>query len=660
MLAALAGLARGGRGDEGPIIIAHREEHPYLTLDPFKGAIELNGIYEQDKSRSGGGTATASDMFLTQQLTLSSGGTVVSRNLLEWSASGAVAAQEESSGGNTGSGGSSFGFFDAYDLNVGLLSGSQLPMSAYARKSESYVTRAFAGLLRNDVTGYGATMQYRSPTLPTMMSYNQSNTVQTDLTGKTQYAIDQTNFDFGTSFQPGERHNVSVNYSYGVINQNNPGIPTTGSQLQTVSLAHNWSIDPLAHYTLSQFLNYSQQEGTYNQTRLRLDERLRLRLTDTLDAGATYSLERQEFTTSQATSHMLNASLTHRLYESLTTTGRVGMTLTDNTFTQGGVGGSSALRNYFGNIATSYTKKLFQGRLGANLSLGYNESQSQATGQMQQVMGESDTFVDNQIILTRPGVNAATIVVLDPVTRQPFEQGRDYRVTPGAKTVKIEPIVEGRIVGNSVLLNYGVNPLPGFTSESVALGTGANYNFDEGWLKGLNVFMRYYQVDQSISPASSGIVPDSIRDTTLGAEYRVWKLTLRAEDEMHSSTLAPYDALRFSASYVENWGERTTLSINATQNYITVPTDNTRMSSLAIDGRLQYQIARDLNAAILARWRDDSYSNAGGVTGLEGQGELRWKVRQTDLFLQVRYTTLRAPESDFNSFVFQFGVSRNF
>lgn len=662
VLATLGAMAGAGRAEEGPIVIAHRDAHPYLSLDPFHGSVELTGIYEMDHSRSSGGSSSASDALFTQQLTLGSGGYIVSPNLFKWTASGTIAAEEDwSHVGTTSS--SSVGYFDAYNLDLDILSGTQYPINVFANRSEAFVNRTFAGMLRNTITSYGANLQYRSPTLPLTLNAVHTTTAQTDLAGHSQYTIDQNNLNFSTSIQPWERHNLTFNYSFGTVAQNNPGggagTVSNSSQLQAVSINHDWSIDPLARYTLSQAFNYSQQTGTYDETRLRLAEQLRMRLSDTLDGSLNYTLEQQKYLSSDATSHLVTANLTHRLFESLTTTGRVGASLTDNTY----AGGTSTnTKNYFASVGTSYNKKMFMGRLGANLSLGISENQSGAIGTTQQVLGDVQSFNDPQpIILTRTGVNSGSVAVFDASGTRRYVQGIDYTVQKVGNTVRIERLIGGNInSGDTVRLNYGIDPLPGFSSESLSFGAGANYAFDEGWLKGLNLYTRYYQVDQSISPATSGILPDNIRDTTIGAEYRIWKLTLRAEDEIRQSTLAPYDAQRLSAGYIDNIGQRGTLSVNLTQNFIHMPEDRSSTSSTSLDGRFQYQISRDLKAAVTARWLNQSYNNRPGSTGLEEQAELHWNIRQTEMYLILRHSSLDAQDTNLGTLSLQFGITRNF
>ncbi len=661
-LAALGLMAGGGRADEGPIIIAHRDTHPFLTLDPFKGSVSVSGVYETDRSRSSGGSTSASDTLFTQELTLSSGGTIVSPNLFKWSGSFTAAAEEDSSRSDEGSA-SSVGFFDTYDLNLDLVSGTQFPVSAYASRSEGFVNRSFAGMLRNTITAYGASVQYRSPIAPSTLNVGQTTMTQSDLGGKIQYSVNQRNLDFSTAVQPGERHNLSLNYSYGTTSQNNPGALANSSQHQSVNVNHDWSIDPLAHYTLSQTFNYSQQEGTYSETRLRLGEQLRMRLLDNLDGGLTYTMEQQNYLASQVTSQFFSGSLTHRLFESLTTTARAGMSLTDSTYAGAGAAASSASNtNYYANIGTDYNKKVWLGHFGANLALGFTQGTSGAVSAMQQVLGDVQSFNDPQpIILTRTGVNAASIAVFDAAGTRRFTPGIDYTVNAVNNTVQIARLLGGNIAaGDTVRLNYGIDPLPAFTSQSVSLGTGANYSFEEGWLQGLNVYLRYYQVEQSISPRTSSIRPDSIRDTTLGADYRIWKVTLRAEDEMHSSQLAPYNSLRFNASYADNLSPRTSLTLNATQSFITVPTDHSTTASTAFDARLQYEIMRNLRATVSAQWRHDSFPGGGSATGIDQQVDLHWNIRQTDLYVLVRHSSLDAQDNRADTTVLQFGLSRGF
>ncbi|MEI8196425.1 MAG: hypothetical protein WCI73_10990, partial [Phycisphaerae bacterium] len=226
----------------------------------------------------------------------------------------------------------------------------------------------------------------------------------------------------------------------------------------------------------------------------------------------------------------------------------------------------------------------------------------------------------------------------------------------------IERQVGGNInAGDPVLLDYNLDPLPGYTFATNSFGTGVNYNFTEGTLNGLNLFLQYTQQDQSVK--SSGpltILPDNVRDTLGGAEYHFWKLTLHAEEEFHNSTLNPFDATRFFVQYSDRLGDRTTVNISANHTMTHYTADGGQTTYTNLDGRVEYQITRNLRLLVLARWRNDDDSRFGHTMGFEEQPELRWTYRQTSAYLLVRHSYLTTSGESSEDLLVQAGITRNF
>jgi hypothetical protein len=647
--------------EEGPMVIANKEQHPYLTLDPFAGSIGMTGLYLAEQNRTGGQHAKSTDLIITEDLSLGTGGAIVSKNLASWTAAGTVSLAEEWTTGERQNE-SSIGVFDTYDLQLSVLGATAFPFSAYATQTQNYVARSFAGMLRDTDTGYGATFHYNNAYLPSTLSIGETTTTQSTLGGQEQYSITQDELEYSTAFQPLERQSVSVNYHFAQISQSNAGPTRSSSQLQGVAVGHNWSIDPEGRYTLTQSLDYSQQSGNFPYTQLRIGEQLRMRHTNTLESAINYTYEQHDYATNSTARHNLSATVMHRLYDSLSTSARAGGSQSENSFSALGQNGTASTTNYFMDLAVNYQKKLWQGRLGASLALGFNQTDNSPTGSTQQVIGQVEQFSDPQpVILKQQGIDASSIAVFNAAGTQQLVKGVDYTVKKVGTTVRIDRKIGGLInSGDSVRVNYQVEPLPGFGSATTSFGGGLNYYFDEGLLKGLYLYGHYSQADQTITPADSGIEGDSVRDTVVGAEYRIWKLMFRVEDENHDSTLAPYDALRFTARYDHRLDERTQLSLDFSQNFIDFPKEQSSTSLTTVDGRMQYEISKGLSTILTVRWRDDDDSRSGTTTGMEEQLELRWKIRQTDIFGLVRYTSLETRDSDANTFFFQVGLSRRF
>ena len=75
-------------------------------------------------------------------------------------------------------------------------------------------------------------------------------------------------------------------------------------------------------------------------------------------------------------------------------------------------------------------------------------------------------------------------------------------VATGSPTNRFTPNIVNINPGDTIRLNYDIDPLPGYTSATTNLTTGINYAFNDGLLKGLNLYARYSQANQSISTSA--------------------------------------------------------------------------------------------------------------------------------------------------------------
>src|SRR5206468_2172449 len=141
---------------------------------------------------------------------------------------------------------------------------------------------------------------------------------------------------------------------------------------------------------------------------------------------------------------------------------------------------------------------------------------------------------------------SSSIVVRDATGLIVFVENLDYLVRVFPDRVEITRVVGGRIVnGQTVLISYDLLPQPENTVTNNTFHASARYDFEKGPLKGAGLYARYFLLDQSIeSDFPSRFTPNSLRDTTVGADYRFWDFTVGGEYEWHHSDVAPYDAAR--------------------------------------------------------------------------------------------------------------------
>src|SRR5205085_2076409 len=109
--------------------------------------------------------------------------------------------------------------------------------------------------------------------------------------------------------------------------------------------------------------------------------------------------------------------------------------------------------------------------------------------------------------------------------------------------------------GQLVAIDYAVGPEPANTTTTIGVGTSWRYDFDESFLKGAGVYIRYFHQDQDRTSSKPDLLlPANVDDLVVGADYRIGVITLSAEHQWHDSTLSPYNATRFNANYDQPMG----------------------------------------------------------------------------------------------------------
>jgi len=175
----------------------------------------------------------------------------------------------------------------------------------------------------------------------------------------------------------------------------------------------------------------------------------------------------------------------------------------------------------FANIDFDYRKKVPLGVLTAALGYGWNEQRNDPQTQQTFVIDDPRTFNDPQpIIIPRSGVIPGSLVVTDSSGLIIYRQGVDYTVRALPDRLEIDRVIGGRIAsGQTVLLDYELEPLGGNTTTTNGFYIGGRYTIERGALQGVSVYARYSEQDQTIdSDTPTQIVPNSYTDVLYGIE----------------------------------------------------------------------------------------------------------------------------------------------
>lgn len=664
--------AGAAAGDE-PIVVGRRQRYRWLEYERPEVLLEVLAQYTNDTFKtSGEGSGTeASNLLFRESISARTRGHVLSPKIFEFHAYGRLGLDQVRAESN-GESGSDDGTFQEWDLTGTLLKEGNAPLTAYARRSVSLINRPFAPSVETTTTNYGAELRLVSDRLPTTFRLYRQELTQESVSGSSfeeqfgalqDFTSTQDTFEWHTDWRLGEGQTLTWDYVFNRVDERSdagPGFDPDETAFDTheATLQHLWTFGATdLRSDLRSTLMYYNQGGDFDQERIRLDETLTLRHSRTFETRYNYRFNDFSVGDSQQTTHRLSAGFVHRLFQSLTTSGQVGAGRIDY-----GGDADATTDEYFANLQSDYTKAVPLGRLSLAASANYNLQRNDARAEPFRVINEAHTapLALPIVVRQRNADGGPDSVLVTNLAGVPYRRGLDYTVDAFPDRLEIRRTFGGLIAPDStVLVSYDVVPEPASDITTMSFGFGGRYDIAEGPFKGLSLYARYIHQDQEIDSANEDLfTPDDVDDYTLGVEYRVWKLILTAEHQVHDSTIAPYDQTRLDAQFIHRPSSDFLLTLSASQTMISYE-EGTDTDLLVLSGSVHRRFSRQLIGRATATWlREDSTD--GWTEGFEQELELNWKHRQTEIFGLLRHSELE-DEADSNEFfLFQLGVRRYF
>lgn len=648
----LAALAQ-----DGPIVVGERQKPPVFSLYNFYGAIDVLWRQRSDSiDPNVGPKQTFFQNHYEETLTLNSQGHIYHPNLVELNLSGTVGLTQEDTnddGHNTFQN----AFIDEYDLNATFLRKEVAPLTIYARRAQNQVNLDFGPTQDYVLSTYGAIWDIRSPTIPTRFEVFHSDQTQSGITpGFGDLEIVQDSLLWHSEARPKPGHTLTWDYTLSNVSENTANLPDNNYLLNNANL--NYSID----FGLKQRSNFTSTITYYNQTgdapieQFTLNEFMRLYSSESFETRYQYIYAYQDFSGVTQDLNRGVIGFTHWLYDSLTTSGNLGVETIDRS-------DNSNSDDYFADITLDYQKIVPLGMLSSFIGYAWNQQTNSDQVSPTAVVDQRKTFVGAEpIIIAGVGIDPETIRVTDTTGAIVYRKGVDYTVDPVSNAVLINRVPGGRIPANSsVLLDYLLVPQSDNTVTTNTFFIGARYDVTEGIFKGLSVYGRYTNQDQQVdSDQAGGFTPNSFTDITYGAQYQFRGFTLGAEIQTHDSTISPFDANRYFVTYAQRFSRGTTININATYTELVYTDNDNHIDVLLATASVQQQLTRELYLSATILWQDQQDDLNGTTRGLEEQLEINWTHRQTTIYGLVRNSNLDTDTQE-NSFqLFEVGVRREF
>lgn len=645
--------------DDGPIVVGVKKDWGGVKFENFDFALDFTAEYQRDRI-AGDDRPTQHDRFTEFQetLTASTTGFIGHPNLIHFDLSGTFGLSQQfidSESSNRDE--DPIETIEEYDVRAMLLGQSNTPSTIYSTRTRTNLARQFGDTIDSVVTESGFILLLRNDVLPTSVHYFHRNESQTSQTNTSNYFLVQDTVEWESQYRPAANQSLLWNYTMDSIDQSGNMFQNDSYIRQTGLLTHNLDFGDKNQNNLRSALFMFNQTGDFPTTRMRLDENLRLFHNPDFETLYNYSLNWTDTDDTNQLFQRADAGLRYDVFDSLVIGANIGgsyLTADPGSFSSG---------QAFGDLFFDYDKQVPLGMLTAGLAVAGVYVSDSDRGSPLQVNDDLRTFGPSGIIvIERRNVEPNSIRVSDAAGIVVYIVGVDYTVSAFDDRVEIRRVLGGAIApGQIVSIDYEIGPEPGSTTTTLGLHARVRYDFQEGPLKGLGVYARYFHQDQDIREKGPVIiVPADVNALIFGADYTLGPLTLSAEREMHDSTLSPFDATRLSATYLQPLGLGSSLAFNANFDDIDRYDDGTHSTIASFGGRWNQRIDDKLTISLGALWQTQSESPGTDVHGFEQVLEVTWRHRQTTIFGSIRNSMNDSTAVDSQYLNFQFGLRREF
>jgi hypothetical protein len=418
-------------------------------------------------------------------------------------------------------------FSPNYQVGATLLSQKPYTLTGFAQHLEAQSWATYTGVTKTSTDSYGGDLVLKYNLLPTSFGYSASKSEQQ---GYYSTSSDWQEFHLLTRHS-GVTGESSFSSSYSSNRQRTNSI---ANEIKTFSntLNNQLSFTEDERVKLSSNLQYLYQDSTSLQTdSLYLNEQLVWKHLQNLQSLYQYSYRQ---VTSQASSnywHSLDARLTHKLYENLTTTAGVTGVLNDAD------GGSQD--SLSGLMNTDYQRRLGEwGVLGLIAGVSQQYTTRSGARATVQVSSESHTLNSGtETFLNQADINQNSIIVTNSAGTVVYVDEIDYRIDQIGRSLRISRLPLGSISdGQLVLISYSYTRSAGFDD----LVLTQNYGVSLELLRSLSLSYRYLHAAQTVQ---SGPPPDRLSNSTIHlatARYdEGWgETSLTFEDARNNSDLS--------------------------------------------------------------------------------------------------------------------------
>ncbi len=566
-----------GQGAEGPRWLRLSKLSGFLTLQ-FQITDETNtseGEVQYDTNRK----------FLEGGIRVSTAGSIYHPNLLSFTVDANIVGNRTKNTLITDASVHN-AINNTYNVRLHFFKKKKINVEFFALSHYTTAERRFRGRFFSKHDRMGLTVNSSMKFLPfTLSLYNNRNTIDT-LT-YSERDEKSKNIDFRTTILGGGKTHSFLtvknkNYSESVYDVDYDSLEVL------FNFRHNYGIRQLNN--VSSILSFNRMKGNYNFELLRLILNSQYYFRKHLDLRGTYTLTKDKAFERSIARHELGATLTHRLFQSLTSSLLVGGRSEDSTVQRRDV--------LLGGVSFNYRKKIPKGHISLFFSQRFENSVNNAGGDLEHEIETFSFSFSDTVTLINPGIDTDSIRVTTLDFSHIYIREVDYQVNIINNAVHITRLPGGDIPEDgSVAVHFAYLAYPDYRLKSAFQQINVSLTF----LRYFEVFYRKTLNDHNV--VSDYVTPlfDSYTRQIAGAKLGFRFINAEYAYEKYDAVLSDYTADHIRGSAMVTLFKRLKLIASVSLSNLKYESGILYNKFRTYSGNVNYNPSRRFNARAVYR-----------------------------------------------------------